>query len=248
MHWLKEGERLDDLIINSYKIIQPEQGFRFSIDSVLLAYFAKIKPMSRVVDLGTGTGVIAMLLAARGVTKIEAIEIDEKMANLAERNFKLNGLQNTIGIHHADFRCISGRLPAGYFDLIVANPPYRRLGHGFLNRDAKNASARHELTAGLQDVFVAAKHLVKYRGRVAIVHLPERLTDILAGMREYEIEPKRIRFVQSRSETKPVIVLVEGIRGAKSGLEILPPLIIYTQTGEYNEEIQRWYEEKNVSR
>lgn len=239
---LGPGEQLDDLVINGWKIIQPKDGFRFSLDAILLAHFATVKRQAIAVDLGTGTGVIAMLLCARGAAKVEAVELDPVMADVAARNRMLNGLNECLTVRHGDLRHIQELLPAGTVDLVVSNPPYRAVGGGFLNASNPVAAARHELTATLADVLGAARHLVKYRGRFAMVHLPERLTDILTGMREYGMEPKRMRLVQPTRQKKPNMVLVEGVRGAKAGLEVLPPLTVYDDSGAYNREITAWYQ------
>ena len=238
---LRPGEQLDDLVINNWKIIQPQTGFRFSFDAVALAHFATVKKHTVAADLGTGTGVIAMLLCARGAARVEAVELAPEMADLARRNGVLNELQAKMTVHHGDMRHIRGVLPSGIFDLVVSNPPYRQVGGGFLNASGQAAVARHELTATLDDVLAAARYLVKYRGRFAMVHLPERLTDIQAGMRHYGLEPKRLRMVHPVLQKKPNMILIEGIRGAKAGLEVLPPLAIYDSTGAYDPEILAWY-------
>lgn len=238
---LRCGEQLDDLVINNWKIIQPSQGFRFSLDAVLLAHFATVRKHTHAVDLGTGTGVIAMLLCSRGAAKVEAVELIPEMADLAKRNAKLNKLEPVLSVHQGDLRKVKELLPSGTFDLVVSNPPYRPVGGGFLNACAETAAARHETTATLADVTAAAKYLVKYRGRFAMVHLPERLTDILAIMREHAIEPKRLRMIHPALHKQPNMILVEGVRGAKAGLQVLPPLSIYESSGGYNQEILSWY-------
>lgn len=240
--YLKAGEQLDDLVINNWKIIQRQDSFRFTLDAVVLAHFATVKRHGIAVDLGTGTGVIAMLLCARGATLVEAVELVADMADLAARNMALNGLTDKVAVKQGDLRQIKGILPAGVFDLVVSNPPYRPVGGGFLSASDKVATARHEMTATLADVIGAASYLVKYRGRFAMVHLPERLADILVCMREHGIEPKRLRLVHSTIHKKPNMVLVEGIRGAKAGLEVLPPLIVYEADGTYHREIAQWYQ------
>ena len=236
------GEQLDDLVINKWKIIQPREGFRFSLDAVILSHFATVKRQAAAVDLGTGTGVIAMLLCARGVQTVAAVELSEYMADLALRNSRLNRLGDRITVHHADLRCLKGWLPAGSFDLVVANPPYQPLGRGLVNARDMVAAARHEQTASLADVAAAARYLVKYRGRFALIHLAERLTDILACLRANGLEPKRLRLVQSFTEKKPGLVLVEGVRGARTGLDVLPPLVVYERPGVYHPEILAWYQ------
>lgn len=235
-------ERLDDLIINNLKIIQHGQDFCFSLDAVLLAHFATLRPGASVVDLGTGTGVISLLLAARGAGHAVGIELDAKAAGMAERSIRLNGLSERIQVLQHDFRQLKGLLPSGVWELVVCNPPYRAVGRGYLNDNDRHAAARHELTANLKDVIAAARYLVKYRGRFAMVHLPERMTEILMEMSSQEIEPKRLRLVQPSQGKKPNMLLVEGIRGAKPGMEVLPPLVVYEPDGSYTKEIMAYYQ------
>jgi tRNA1(Val) A37 N6-methylase TrmN6 len=238
---LEQGERLDDLMINHLKIIQNEKEFCFSLDAVLLAHFAFVRQGASVVDLGSGTGVIGFLLTARGAGQVVGIEISPAMAQMAERSVSLNGLTESMSIIAGDFRRIDKLLPGGTTELVVSNPPYRVLGGGFINPNDNVARARHEITANLDDVIAAAKYLVKYRGRFAIVHLPERMTEILKKMSDAGIEPKRLRLVYPYLSQKPNILLVEGIRGAKPGLDVLPPLIVYNPDGSYCEEIREYY-------
>lgn len=239
---LLPGERVDDLIIGGLKIIQHEQDFCFSLDAVLLSRFATLRPGASVVDLGTGSGVIALLLSALGAGKTVGVELDGRAAAMADRSIRLNGLTDKIQILQGDFRDIRELLPAGVWELVVCNPPYRPVGRGYLNENGRQAIARHELTARLEDVLAAARYLVKYRGRFAMVHLPERMPEILQAMSLGGIEPKRLRLVQPSPGKKPNMLLVEGIRGARPGLEVLPPLIVHQADGGYTEEIQSYYE------
>ncbi|MEN6413809.1 MAG: tRNA1(Val) (adenine(37)-N6)-methyltransferase [Veillonellales bacterium] len=238
---LNPGERLDDLLINDLKIIQHEAEFCFSLDAVLLAHFTTLKLGTTVVDLGTGTGVIPLLLTTRGAGRITGVELNEKMADMAARSVRLNGLDGQIQIRQGDFRQMKGLLPAGETGLVVANPPYRPVGGGFLNPRDSVAMARHEVTANLQDVVAAARYLVKFRGRVAMVHLPERLAEVLKVMSDSGIEPKRLQLVYPAVQRKPNILLVEGVRGARPGLDVLPPLVIYKNDGSYSDEILEYY-------
>lgn len=239
---LLPGERVDDLIIGGLKIIQHGQDFCFSLDAVLLARFATLRPGGSVVDLGTGSGVIALLLAALGAGKTVGVELDAQAAAMASRSIRLNGLTDKIQILQGDFRQIRELLSAGTWELVVCNPPYRPVGRGYLNENGRQAAARHELTARLEDVLAAARYLVKYRGRFAMVHLPERMPEILQAMSANGIEPKRLRLVQPSPGKKPNMLLVEGIRGARPGLDVLPPLIVHQTDGGYTEEIRSYYE------
>lgn len=241
---LRPGERLDDLLIQNLRIIQHQDQFCFSLDAILLPHFATVKSGASAVDLGTGTGVIALLLTARGARSVTGVELNEYMADMAARSVQLNNLTDKVKILHGDMRRLAGVLPSGAFDLVVSNPPYRPVGGGFLNPADGVAQARHEVTATLKDVVAAARYLVKYRGRFAMVHLPERLADIITAFREADIEPKRLRFVHGSATKKPTMVLIEGIRGAKAGMEVLPPLFVYNPDGTYCKEITTWYEGK----
>lgn len=239
---LLPGERLDDLIINNLKIIQHGQDFCFSLDAVLLAHFASLRPGASTVDLGTGTGVIAMLLAARGAGQAVGVELDARAADMAARSIRLNALSDRIQVVQSDFRQLKGLLTSGVWELVVCNPPYRAVGRGYVNDNDRHAAARHELTANLKDVIAAARYLVKYRGRFAMVHLPERMAEILMEMSLQGLEPKRLRLVQPSAGKKPNLLLVEGIRGAKPGMDVLPPLVVYEPDGSYTKEIMGYYQ------
>jgi len=235
------GERIDDLLIGQLKIIQNTSEFCFSLDAILLAHFVTVKHNTRVVDLGTGTGVIALLLASRGVTQVVGLEVSQSMAEMATRSVILNGLQDQVKIIQGDLCQVKKLLPAGHYDLVVSNPPYRPVGGGYISPNDKVAMAKHEVTATLQDVVNAARHLVKTRGRFAMVHLPERMSEILVSMSKAGLEPKRLQLVHSTMDKKPKMLLVEGVRAARPGLEVLPPLFVYKPDGSYSDEIQEYY-------
>ncbi|MEG6585227.1 tRNA1(Val) (adenine(37)-N6)-methyltransferase [Dendrosporobacter sp. 1207_IL3150] len=238
---LNPGERLDDLIINNMKIIQHEDEFRFSLDAVLLAHFATLKHGSAVIDLGTGTGIIGLLLAARGAGFVTGIEINQRVAEMASRSVALNGLSQKMDVINADLCNVKGYLSQGKYDLVVSNPPYRPVGGGLINPSGSLAIARHEVKASLDDIIAAARHLVKYRGRFAMIHLPERMAEILKKMSNADLEPKRLQVIYPKADSKPTMVLVEGIRGAKAGLEVLPPFIIYKDDGSYSDAVMAYY-------
>lgn len=238
---LKPGERVDDLIINNLKLIQHPDQFCFSLDAVLLAHFASVRPGGAAIDLGAGTGVVGLLLLARGVATVTGLEINPAMADMARRSACLNGLEDRLSIIQGDLRRVNELLPSGGCELIVSNPPYRPVGGGYISPNDRVAMARHELTANLADVVAAAKYLVKYRGRFAMVHLPERLAEITLAMCQSGIEPKRLQFVYPAVNKKPNMLLIEGVRGAKPGIDVLPPLIVYTNNGSYSEDIMKLY-------
>lgn len=240
---LRPGERLDDLLINGLKIIQHPAEFCFSLDAVLLAHFASVRPGAAAVDLGAGTGVLGLLLIARGVGSVTGVEINSRMAELARRSARLNALDERLTIVTGDVRQLGGGLlPGNTWELVVSNPPYRRVGAGKLNALSAIAAARHEISGGLPDFVAAARYLLKYRGRFAMVHLPERMAEILTAMHQAGIEPKRLRLVYPTPDTKPKMLLVEGVRGAQPGLEVLAPLVVYNADGGYSREIEAYYQ------
>ena len=236
------GERLDDLIIGGRKIIQRPDQFCFSLDAVLLAHFATVRPAEPVVDLGAGTGVLGLLLTARGSGAVTGVEINPVMAAMANRSAAGNGLEGLVRTLEGDLCRIRDLLPGGEWGLVVSNPPYRPAGSGYVSPQDGVALARHEIAATLADVVAAARYLLKYRGRFAMVHLPERMADIFAEMRQADIEPKRMQLVQARQEQKPNILLVEGVRGARPGLEVLPAMTVYDEAGGYSAAVRALYE------
>jgi len=239
--WLKDGETLDDLR-PGLKILQGKTGYRFSLDPVLLCGFARIRPQDRVLDLGTGAGVIPLLLASRHASvQIVGVELQEDLADRARRSASLNRLEKRIEVVCGDMRdpgLLSGFKP---FTVVLSNPPYRPAGTGRLAPGSERAAARHELSGSLEDfVGTAAQHLDD-GGRFFMVHLAERLTDVLCAMRLNRLEPKRLRLVLSRAEEAARLILVEGRKGAKPGLAVESPLVIYHGEG-YSSEVLAMYE------
>jgi tRNA1Val (adenine37-N6)-methyltransferase len=241
---LRPGERLDDLLIGGLKIIQQAGRFRFSLDAVLLAHFATVKRGAAAVDLGAGTGVLGLLLAARGAARVTGVEISPEMADMARRSIAVNGLQERLAVVCADVRGIPGGavMEGRRWELVVANPPYRPLGGGGVNPREELALARHELAGGVDDFVAAAAFLLKAKGRLAMVHLPERLVDIVGAMRRAGVEPKRLRLVHPSPGKAAKLLLVEGVRGARPGLTAEPPLHVYGEDGRYCREILAYYQ------
>ncbi len=246
---INKDETLDDLLTKGLKIIQKSNGFRFTLDSVLLAHFVTLKAGDRVVDLGTGTGVIPLLLAARQEKiQITGVEIQPEIAEMAMRSVALNKLNNKITILEGDLRVIHNVLERGEYQVVTANPPYGILGGGLVNPSYTKAQSRHELTCKLEDIVQAAARLLNYQGRFALIHRVDRLADLLALLRQYDLEPKRMRFIHSFQDRHACHVLLEARRGAATDLEIMSPLIVYREPGIYTAEILRMYgkEEPNV--
>lgn len=240
---LKEYERIDDLITQDLKIIQSEEAFRFGTDAVLLANFASVRKGDKVIDLGTGGGVIPLLVAAKTKAReVWGLEIQEYLADMASRSVALNKLEDKIKIIQGDLKEIPKSFTAGSFQMVISNPPYYPLDPGrHINPNTTVAIAKHELQATLEDVIKGAAFLVNTNGRAAFVHRPYRLVDILTTMRQHYLEPKRLRLVHPKLGSNPSLGLVEGIKRGKPGLDILPPLYIYDEKGNYTQELQEIY-------
>jgi tRNA1(Val) A37 N6-methylase TrmN6 len=200
-----------------------------------------VKPKDRLLDLGTGTGVMPLILAD-GAAAIEAVELNHAMAVLAGRNVRLNELSDKIVIREGDYRERRWLCPAESFDLVLANPPYRPVAQGQVNKLDGVARARHEFTATLADVVQSASWALKFHGRFAMVHLPERLEEIMVALQANHLAAKRLRFVQPKAGKAPNMLLIEAVKGgAAGGLKVLPPLIVHGADGRYTEEIEEIY-------
>lgn len=239
---IKTGERVDDLQRNGLQIIQDESEFCFGMDAVLLSGFASVKPGERVIDLGTGNGILPLLLSAKTeASQITGLELDETTCDMAVRSVKLNGLEEKINIDCGDIRSASEKYGASSFDVVVSNPPYMTAGHGLTNPDPRKAIARHEVKCTLEELIRETTRLLVSNGRCYFVHRPFRLVDLFALMRKYKLEPKTMRLVHPFSDAEPNMVLVEGIRNSKPRLKVLPPLVVYESKGVYTEEIRAIY-------
>lgn len=240
---LNKNEKIEDLQYKNLKIIQNKTGFCFGIDSVLLSDFAKnIAKGSKVLDLGTGTGIIATLLCGKTELKeIIGIEIQKEVFEMAQRSIALNRLKKRFKIINEDVVNLQKILHSASFDVIVTNPPYKKKGTGIQNEEPKKIISRHETTANLEDFIRISRDLLKDKGEFYMVHRPDRMVDIFSLMRRYQIEPKIIRFVYSNHDSEPKLVLIKGVKNARPFLKVQHNLYIYTENGEYTEEINRIY-------
>lgn len=231
-------ERIDDLHRNGYKIIQNPNKFCFGIDAVLLSGFANVKKNETSLDLGTGTGIIPILLEAKTQgEKFVGLEIQQESVDMAKRSVKLNSLEHKVEIVEGDIKQATALFKPSSFDVITSNPPYMNNGKGLTNTLVPKAIARHEILCTLEDVISAASKLVKVGGRFYMVHRPHRIADIICLLRQYKLEPKRIRFVHPYIDKEPNMVLIESTRHGKSMMKIEPPLIVYKDKNEYTDEI-----------
>lgn len=227
--WLNSGERLDDLQLSSYEIIQDPKRFCFGVDAVLLTDFVKVKQGERVLDLGTGTGVIPILLEAKTKgTHFTGLEIQEESADMARRSVAHNHLQEKVDIVTGDIKEAAEIFKSASFDVITTNPPYMLDQHGLKNAADAKTIARHEVLCTLDDILrESAKILEESKGRFYMIHKPFRLAEILTKMCQYRIEPKRLQFVHPYIDKEPTMVLIEGMRGGKSRVKVEPPIVLY---------------------
>ncbi len=239
---LKESERIDDLERNGYRIIQDTKRFCFGMDAVLLSGFARVKEGACVLDLGTGTGIIPILLAAKtGARHLTGLEIQEDSADMARRSVRLNGLEDKIDIVTGDIKEAGGLFDAASFDVITCNPPYMTGKHGLTNPNDAKAIARHEILCTLEDVIAQTAKLLKPGGNFYMVHRPFRLAEIMVLLREYKLEPKRMQLVYPYIDKEPNMVLIEANRGGRPRMTVEKPLIVYSKPGVYMPEIYDIY-------
>lgn len=225
---LRPGERLDDLQLNGLEIIQDPERFCFGVDAVFLSDFVRVRPGEKVLDMGTGNGIIPILLSAKTqAAKITGLEIQKDSADMARRSVEHNLLTERIEIVTGDIKEAAGLFRPAFFDVITTNPPYMISEHGLRNPDDAKAIARHEVLCCLDDILRESMKLLQDKGRFYMVHRPFRLTEIMIKMNQYKIEPKRIQFVYPYIDREPVLVLIEGVRGARPRITVEPPVIIY---------------------
>ena len=239
---LKEGERLDELHRNGWQIIQNSHKFCFGMDAVLLSGFARVKTGERVLDLGTGTGIIPILL--RGKTEgrdFTGLEIQEESADMARRSVAYNHLEESVSIVTGDIKEAAALFGAASFDAVTCKPPYMTGNHGLVNPKQSKAIARHEILCTLEDVVGQTAKVLRPGGRFYLVHRPFRLAEILTLLVRYKLEPKRMRLVYPFVDKEPNMVLIEALSGAKSRITVEKPLIVYKEQGVYTDEIYDIY-------
>jgi tRNA1(Val) A37 N6-methylase TrmN6 len=240
--FLKPGERVDDLHRNNYRIIQNTNKFCFGMDAVLLSGFAKVLPGEKVLDLGTGTGIIPILLEAKTEGKhFTGLEIQEESADMARRSVALNGLQDKVDIVIGDIKEASSLFGLASFDVVTSNPPYMNHNHGIVNPGEAKAIARHEILCSLEDVIREAAKTLKQNGRFYLVHRPFRLVEIINTLTAYKLEPKRMKLVYPYVDKEPNMVLMECVKGGRSMLKAEAPLIVYKEPNVYTDEIYDIY-------
>ena len=239
---LKDEERLDDLQRNGYQIIQKKDGFCFGMDAVLLSGFAAVKPGEKAIDLGTGTGIIPILLEAKYEGEhYTGLEIRDEVAEMAARSVALNHLEEKVSIVKGDIKEASRLFGAASFDVVTSNPPYMNDAHGLKNPDLPKAIARHEVLCTLDDVAREAAKLLRPGGRFYMVHRPHRLIEIITALTKYKLEPKRMKMVHPFVDKEANMVLIEAVRGGKSMIKVEAPIVVYREPGVYTQEIYDIY-------
>ncbi|HEY6367411.1 MAG TPA: tRNA1(Val) (adenine(37)-N6)-methyltransferase [Candidatus Binatia bacterium] len=232
------AETLDALFQGKLTLFQSRNGYRFSLDTLLLADFVTCRGREKIADLGTGNGVVALILAYLYPSlSITGLEIQPRMVNRACRNVRMNGFADRVTIRRFDVRDVQQAFDPESFAAVICNPPYRRPTSGRISPNAERKIARHEIAASLGDFLRAGTYLLPIRGRMALVYPAPRGVDLLKSMRDANLEPKRLRIVHSFADSRASLVLVEGVKGGRSGIEILRPLIVYKKGKEYTAEV-----------
>ncbi|MBR2391355.1 MAG: tRNA1(Val) (adenine(37)-N6)-methyltransferase [Clostridia bacterium] len=237
---IKENERLEDLQFEGLKIIQADGGYKFSTDSVLLANFGKAKPNDIYVDLCSGSGVVAILFSCKNkIKKSYAVEIQPRLADMAQRSVEENGLEDKITVLNEDLSDVYKTLGYESVDVITVNPPYNVAGD--VSETSEIAIATHEIKTNLEKIVLSSSKLLKYGGKLFMVHRADRLVDIANACRKFDLEPKVLRIVYPTIKKEPNLVLVEAKKGAKPGLKFLSPLVLNKENGEETDELKEIY-------
>ncbi len=237
-----EDERIDDLQCKGYRLIQKPKGFCFGVDAVLLSDFAKVKKGQKVLDLCTGSGVIPILLAAKTAgSHFMGLELQEAYADMANRSVQLNELENKVEILCGDVKDVKKLFSPASFQVVTVNPPYMTEHHGLQNFYEPKTIARHEVALSLEDVIRAASYVLPENGSFFMIHKPFRLAEIFKVMKEYHLEPKRMRLVHPYVDKEPTMVMIEGLKGGRERITVEAPLIIYKEKNVYSDEIYKIY-------
>lgn len=234
----ESGETLDG--IRDIKLFQAKNGYRFSVDALLLENFISAPRLEKGLELGAGSGIISILLAKRlKDARITAVEIQESFARRAERNVRLNRLSGRVRVLAMDMKELRGVFPANEFHFVFSNPPFRRPGTGRMSRDEERAIARHEIEITLPELVSTASYLLRHSGKFYLIYHPFRLAELISLLRKYRLEPKKMRFVHSTADEEAKMVLLEAVKGSGTWLKVPPPLYIYVEGGEYTPEMKR---------
>ncbi len=228
--------------IRDVEVFQNTNGYRFSVDALLLYSFVQVKQVETILDLGAGSGIIGLLLAKRYDTaRVILVELQESLSRLAEKNVEHNGLGERVKVEQADITNIRGRLEPMSSDLVVSNPPFRTVVSGRISLGEEKAIARHEMRLRLVDLAAAASYLLRTKGRFCMIYHPERIAEVFDTFRQNRLEPKRMRFVHNNSRAVSKIVLIEAVKEGRAGLRIERPLLVYNRDGSYTEELKEMY-------
>lgn len=239
---LSENERIDDLQFKGLKIIQNKEHFCFGLDAVLLARFSMPKNKDSIIDLGTGTGIIPIMVSGLcSSDNIVGVEIQDCMCELAGRNIALNALEERVKIIKQDIKEISNTFEKDSFSLVITNPPYIKEGNGIVNDFSQKAISRHEVLCNLDDVCKASGYLLKDGGRLCMVYKPERMIECFDTMRKYSIEPKKAQLIYPKADKIPSAVLIEGVKGGNPGFRVLRPILVMNDNGEYTCQVESIY-------
>ncbi len=243
---VRSNERVDDLERNGYRLIQNPEVFCFGIDAILLAHFANVRSQKqKVLDIGTGTGIIPIVMhAIYGKGNFTGIDIQEEMIEMASRSVKLNEIEADVTMKVMDIKEYKNHFESGTFDIITCNPPYMKGHAGLKNEHPSKTIARHEVACTLEDIIQAAGYMLKYGGKMCMIHRPHRLVDIFCAMRQYNIEPKVMRMIYPKQGKEPTMVLVEGVKNGKPELRVQKPLVVYNDDNTYTDEILEIYGKK----
>lgn len=243
---IKQGEIIDDLQLKGYKIIQSEDGFKFGIDAVLIANFCNIRKGDIGVDLGTGTGIIPVILAAKSEAhKIYGLEIQREVEDMAKRSVALNSLEDKIEIIHGDIKTASKIFGKATMDFVVSNPPYFK-ANTLKSPKEKKLISRHEILCTLEDLLKSSSELLKPNKPLFLIHRPDRLVELIEVSRKYKLEPKEILFVQPKEAKAPNLILIKYVKSGNPGIKFKDPLIVYNSMGEYSETINSIYNSERL--